>query len=120
MFRKNLVTIPLVVALIVGASYVVGFRVDHPHSGLKNALGSASSSIALYRQNSNYEVDSIVVVNTGDKNLDPALAKVLNISEDGVDIQSGSQVQRVESNDVKGKLLVIIPFVGALFSAVGL
>jgi len=44
----------------------------------------------------------------------------LNISEDGVDIQSGSQVQRVESNDVKGKLLVIIPFVGALFSAVGL
>ena len=120
MFQKKLVTYPLIAVLILGAGYALGLRFDHPQSGLKNALGSATSSIALYRHNSNYNQGSIVVVNTGDKNLDPALARVSNVSKDGVDIQSGPQIQRVQANNVKGRLLVIIPFIGTLFSAVGL
>jgi hypothetical protein len=120
MFRKKLVTFPLIVVLILVAGFFLGLRLDHPQSGLKNALGSAESSIALYRHNSNYQKGSIVVVNTGDKNLDPALAIVSNISKDGIDIQSGAQIQRVDSKEVKGKLLVIIPFFGTLLSVVGL
>jgi hypothetical protein len=119
MFQKKLVTYPLIAVLVLGAGYALGLRFDHPHSGLKNALGSATSSVALYRHNSNYDKGSIVVVNTGDKNLDPALAKVSTVSKDGVDIQSGPQIQRVEAKAVKGKLLVIIPFIGSILSVVG-
>ena len=120
MFQKKLVSYPLIAILILVAGFFLGFRFDHPHSGLKNALGSAQSSIALYRSTTSFGTGDIVVVNTGDKKLDPALATVSNVSADGVDIQSGPQIQRVEAKAVKGKLLVIIPFIGSLFSAVGL
>lgn len=120
MFQKKLVSYPLIAVLILGAGYALGLRFDHPQSGLKNALGSATSSIALYRHNSNFDKGSIVVVNTGDKKLDPALARVSNVSKDGIDIQSGPQIQRVDAKAVKGKLLVIIPFIGSVFSTVGL
>lgn len=119
MFNKKLLTYPLITAIIITASFVLGLRFDHPQSGLKNALGSAPSSIALYRHTSTYGKGDIVLVNTGDKNLDPSLAKVSNVSKDGVDIQSGPQIQRVDAQAVKGKLLVIIPFIGTIFSALG-
>jgi hypothetical protein len=119
MFQKKLVSYPLIAVLVITAGYFAGLRFDHPQSGLKNALGSAKSSIALYRHNSNFDKGNIVVVNTGDKSLDPALAKVSTVSKDGVDIQSGPQIQRVEAKAVKGKLLVIIPFIGTLLSVLG-
>lgn len=120
MFQKKLVRYPLIAILILLLGFFLGFRFEHPHSGLKNALGSAQSSIALYRSTTSFNTGDIVLVNTGAKELDPALAKVSNVSKDGVDIQSGPQIQRVEANAVKGKLLVIIPFIGSVFSTVGL
>lgn len=120
MFQKKLVTYPLLATLVIAVAFFAGLRIDHPHSGLKNALGSAKSSIALYRSTTSFGAGDIVVVNTGDKTLDPALARVSNVSKDGVDIQSGPQIQRVESQAVKGKLLVIIPFIGSIFSIIGL
>jgi hypothetical protein len=119
-FQKKFVTYPLIAILIIVVAFFSGLRIDHPHSGLQNALGSAKSSIALYRSTTSFGAGDIVVVNTGDKNLDPALARVSNVSNDGVDIQSGPQIQRVEAQAVKGKLLLIIPFIGSLFSIIGL
>ena len=120
MFKKKVVTYPLIAILIIVVAFFAGLRIDHPHSGLKNALGSAKSSIARYRSTTSFGAGDTVVVNTGDKNLDPALARVSNVSNDGVDIQSGPQIQRVEAQAVKGKLLIIIPFIGSLFSIIGL
>ena len=120
MFKKKVVTYPLIAILIIVVAFFAGLRIDHPHSGLKKALGSAKASIALYRSTTSFGAGDTVVVNTGDKNLDPALARVSNVSNDGVDIQSGPQIQRVEAQAVKGKLLVIIPFIGSLFSIIGL
>lgn len=120
MFKKKVVTYLLLAIVVIMAAFFAGLRIDHPHSGLKNALGSAKSSIALYRSTTSFGTGDIVVVNTGDKNLDPALARVSNVSTDGVDIQSGPQIQRVEAQAVKGKLLVIIPFIGSIFSVIGI
>jgi hypothetical protein len=120
MFQKKLVRYPLIATLILLLGFFLGFRFDHPHSGLKNALGSATSSIALYRSTTSFNSGDIVLVNTGAKDLDPALARISNVTKDGVDIQSGPQIQRVDAKAVKGKLLVIIPFIGTIFSTVGL
>jgi len=119
-FQKKILSFPLITILILALGFFAGLRIDHPQSGLKNALGSAESSIALYRSTTSFGIGDKVVVNTGDKNLDPALAIVSNVSNDGIDVQSGPQIQRVEVNAVKGKLLVIIPFIGSLFSVIGL
>lgn len=116
MSSKRWISFPLIVLIVVGASYFGGIRVAHPQSGLKNSLGSAKSGLALYRANSNFFKGDLVVVNTGDNRLDPALAKVSNIAEDSIDIQSGTQIQRVDSKAIKGKLLIVFPFLGYFFN----
>lgn len=120
MFQKKLVRYPLIATLILLLGFFLGFRFDHPHSGLKNALGSATSGVALYRSGISFNSGDIVIVNTGSKELDPALARISNVTKEGVDIQSGPQIQRVEAKAVKGKLLIIIPFVGTVLSVIGL
>jgi hypothetical protein len=120
MLQKKLVTYPLIAVLVITAGFFLGLRFSHPASGLKNALGSATSSVALYRHGSSFAKGNIVIVNTGSKDLDPALAKVSTVSKDGVDIQSGPQIQRVDAKAIQGKLLIVIPFIGTLLSVVGL
>lgn len=111
-------SVVLVICLVAGNA--LGFRVIHPESGLKNSLGSAKSGIALYRQTENFNKGDLVIVNTGIKEQDPALALVSNISEDGIDVQSGPQIQRVPREKILGRLLLVFPFIGTLISFVGL
>ena len=55
----------IVFALILLAIlFALGLRVDHPKSGLKNALGSASSSIAVYWHHSKISPGEKIVVLT--------------------------------------------------------
>ena len=35
-------------AILLVILYALGLRIDHPKSGLKNALGTAESSVAVY------------------------------------------------------------------------
>jgi hypothetical protein len=48
------------------------------------------------------------------------LALVMAADGAVVDIQAGSVLQRVNSKDVQGNLILVIPFVGYIFNVVGL
>ena len=100
--------------------FVLGLRVDHPESGLKSALGPAKSSIAVYWDGNSVSKGDNVIVTTGKPGQDPTLAVVAAITSEYVDIQSGRELQRIEPNQVHGKLLAIIPFIGYLVNLVGL
>ena len=97
----------------------LGLRLGHPESGLKSALGPANSNIAVYWQGNSVAKGDNVVVSTGKPGEDPALAVVAGTTPGFVDIQSGRELQRIESNQVHGKLLAIIPFIGYLVDLVG-
>ena len=107
-------------ALLLVILFFLGLRIDHPKSGLRNALGSASSSIAVYWDDAEISAGERVIVNTGKPNLDPVLAIVNNVSAEYVDIQSDDGFQRVPRSDVKGSLVMVFPFVGTLLGFVGL
>jgi hypothetical protein len=107
-------------ALLLVILFALGLRIDHPKSGLRNALGSASSSIAVYWHDAEISAGERVVVNTGNPSLDPVLAIVNNVSTEYVDIQSDEGFQRVPRSDVKGSLVMVFPFVGTLLGFVGL
>ena len=109
----------LIVIICVLCS-LLGFRISHPQSGLKSALGSASSSLAFYHHTSKVSKGDKIVVTTGQKDKDPALALVMAADGAVVDIQAGSVLQRVNSKDVQGNLILVIPFVGYIFNVVGL
>ena len=106
--------------LILALLFAFGFRVAHPHSGLKSALGPASSSIAFYHHGTSANKGDKLVVSTGKEPKDPALVIVVETGEGFVDIQTGNELQRIPPNQVQGKLIAIVPFIGAILNLVGL
>lgn len=103
---------------IIGVLFLLGFRVAHPQEGLQSAMGSAKSSLVVYKASDNYEVGQkvvVVVANSGNQ-----LGVVKSASDEAVDVDTRVAFVRVNQEDVVGKMLVIIPFFGTLFNIAGL
>lgn len=118
-----LTTMKKIIGLIV-AILLIGFafdiRVSHPQSGLKNALGSASSGIVIYKQSDEFEVGNKVLFNSKNTEISPVLAVVREKNAKTLDVQSGLQMERIENNAAYGRLLVIVPFIGSVAQVLGL
>jgi hypothetical protein len=97
-----------------------GFRVGHPNSGLSTALGSASSSVVIYKANKNLEVGDKIFGASLDKALSPVLGEVAEKGKDDYAVQNGKFLERMTKEDTRGKLIVVIPFFGYLLNIVGL
>jgi xanthosine utilization system XapX-like protein len=113
---KRLVPVVVIIALLG----VLGIRVGHPHSGLSSALGSASSSVVIYKTTKDLSVGSKYFGANDVKELTPVLGLVSEAGKDYYTIKNGKFLERVSKNQARGKMLVVIPFIGYLFSVVGL
>jgi len=102
----------VIVIVILG---LCGIRIGHPQSGLKNALGSAQSSLVIYRSSHSLGQGSKAVVVTHNPKADPALVFIRGVEATTVDIQSQGILQRIPKKDINGKLILVIPFLGYLF-----
>ena len=107
-------------AILLVILYALGLRIDHPKSGLKNALGTAESSLAVYWHKSEVSVGDKVVITTKTPGLSPQLALVNNVNTDSVDVQITGGFERVALKDVHGTLVLVFPFIGTLLSIIGL
>jgi len=114
--RRGKVIIGVVVGLVL--LFALGIRVTHPQSGMEHALGSAESSIAIYRVTDSYSLDDKVVVALPENG--PALGIVRGVVDGSLDVQIGGTLYRLAIDDVDGKMVVIIPFLGYPLSWVGL
>ena len=113
---------PLAITLVVIiAGFVLGFRIGHPHSGLRSALGSAESSIALYKHVGEPTIGTKVVVAVpGEPKNSPALGIVKTVSQGSVEVQFGNRVEVVGFKEIQGKLIAVVPFFGLLVGLIGL
>ena len=111
--------IAIAVAILVIA-FASGFRLDHPQSGLKNSLGSAESGLVLYETGSDFAKDAKVIVETQEQDKSPVLAFIVAVNKDTYDIQSDASIVRVQKDQAKGKLILMIPFLGSVAGLVGL
>jgi hypothetical protein len=102
---------------IFGILFAFGIRVAHPQEGLQSAMGSAKSSLVIYKASDKYAVGQkvVVVANSGNQ-----LGVVKSASDEAVDVDTRVSFVRVKQEDVVGKMLVIVPFFGTLFNIVGL
>jgi hypothetical protein len=107
-----------VVALVLVVFFAFGFRLTHPSDGLQSALGSAKSSVAIYK--------SVGQVLPGDKVLVPVegsgtqLGVVKSVKTGPADVDTGAAFVRVKQSEVTGKLIAVIPFFGIPLGWVGL
>ena len=110
-FARPAVILVLVIALLG----VFGIRITHPETGLKSALGSAKSTLVVYIKSQKVGVGSRAIVDTGVPHADPNLSYIRGVEATTVDVQSGQILQRIPKKSIKGKMLLVIPFIGYLF-----
>ena len=60
------------------------------------------------------------MVRITEPNPSPIIAFIVSAEGDSVQIQSGTQVITVKKEQVYGKLIAVIPFIGSILSVVGL
>jgi hypothetical protein len=106
------------IAIVAILFFVAGFRIGHPVSGLSTALGSAKSSLAIYKPSGQSTVGSKVVVEVD--GVGKAIGIVKSAASGNVDVDLGATFNRVSEKDVSGKLIAVIPFLGSVFGIVGL
>ena len=106
--------------LLIVVLFAFGFRLGHPQDGLKNALGSAKSGVILYKTGADFKVGAKAMVKMIDPSPSPIIAFIVSTKGDDVQIQSGTEVVTVKKEQVYGKLIAVIPFIGSILSVVGL
>jgi len=107
-----------VVALVAAISLLFGLRITHPQAGLSSAMGSAQSSLAIYKSVGQAAVGDKVLVPV--KGMGTELGVVKSARGGTVDVDTVGTFVRVKQSDVVGKLVAIIPFFGIPFGWVGL
>ncbi len=112
---KRNIAIVAVAAILL---FVLGFRVGHPVSGLTSAMGSAKSSIVVYKKSGDYSQGNKVVVEVAGQGIESGIVK--SSTKETVDVDTVSAFVRVNKPDVKGKLIVVVPFFGTILNLVGL
>lgn len=116
--RKGWIKPVAAIAVVVILFFVAGFRIGHPVAGLSTALGSAKSSLAIYKPGGQSAVGSKVVVEI--KGQGKAIGIVKSAASGNVDVDLGATFNRVSERDVSGKLVAVIPFLGSVFGIIGL
>lgn len=106
--------------LVIVVFLMLGLRISHPKSGLNSAVGSAKTSLVIYKKVDKIEVGQRVLVNTGAKDVDPVVAIAKTVSANSVDVQTERMLVQVTNQNVKGRIVALFPFIGGIFSAIGL
>ncbi len=108
----------IAVAAIAVVLFALGFRAVHPADGLTSAMGSAKSSIVIYKSGGTYEVGQKVVVEVSGQGKQSGIVK--SATPEAVDVDTRAAFVRVKQEDVLGKLYLVVPFFGSLFGIIGL
>ena len=106
--------------LLVVVFLLLGLRIGHPKSGLNSAVGSAKTALVIYKSVDNVEVGQKLLVNTGSSSMDPVVSIAKLVSGDTVDVQTERMVVQVSKDNIKGRIVALLPFIGGLFSVFGL
>jgi hypothetical protein len=114
--KKVLAAVALALALL----FVLGFRIGHPQAGLTNALGSAQSSLVIYQKADAYSAGQKVIAQSGDSSRSPFLGQIAGATGDRYDVANGQFTEQVEADEISGKMIFVIPFIGTVLSWVGL
>ena len=110
-----------IVLLIVIVFMALGFRINHPHYGVGSALGSAKSSLALYKTGGTPTVGQKVLITVPNwPAASPALGVIRSVQGNNILVILGNDIRQVSPKEIHGHLLAVIPFFGYLFGAIGL
>jgi len=119
MFKSGTSKVFLSLVLILVLSFALGIRVAHPKDGLGSAMGPAKSSLVVYKKgNSVVAGDRVISKVNGD--LSPIFAVVSSTGGENVALQFETGFVSTTKDQIEGKMIIVIPFLGALAGIFGL
>ena len=116
--RKKPMQIIAVVVLLVVILFVAGIRVAHPQLGLQSSLGSAKTTLVIYKSSNSADKDSKVVVKMNDGQTGTGIVRAA--SSENIDVNLNTKFERIPTADIKGELILVIPFIGVVLGVIGL
>jgi hypothetical protein len=87
---------------------------------LRSAAGAADTSIVAYRHSDNLSRGDKVVIRLEKSSISPAIGIIDSVEADSVRVQTGDLLLSVPQDAIKGKLIGVFPFIGTIFTIVGL
>lgn len=117
MIRRNARAIAGALAVVL-LLFLFGLRIGHPDAGIGTALGNAQSSVVIYKKGQVTDYQSKILAVTGDGKI--GLGVVAGTDTKQVYLSLGDRYETVKAEKIKGKLLLVVPFLGSIVSVVGL
>ena len=112
---------PVAFALIFVVIFtLMGCRVAHPKSGLRSAAGSADTSLVAYRHTDTFSRGDKVIVKLEKSDISPAIGIVQMVEPNSIQVQTGDLLLNLPKESIQGKLFGVFPFIGSIFSILGL
>ncbi len=111
--------VPAIVVAVLVVLLALGFRFEHPASGFKTALGSPSSSVVITKKADAYAVGDKVVVNSESQELSPLLGQVTAVTDGSYSVTNGVILETISGVNVKGTMIMVLPFLASLLGVVG-
>jgi hypothetical protein len=102
--------------LLVG--YLAGLRIAHPQEGLGTSLGAAKTSLVIYRAGDSLAFENKIIFKSSSGNT--ALGMVAGTDGKEAYVNVDTRFEQVKQDQVQGKLLSVLPFVGVVAGLVGL
>ena len=99
---------------------LLGFRVVHPKSGLRSAAGEANTSLVAYKHSDTFEVGDKVIIKLDESSKSPSIGIIRTIDKKDFVVQAGDLILTVPEEKMSGKLLGVFPFIGSIFTIIGL
>ena len=98
---------------------VIGLQFAHPGAGLGTSMGSANTSVVLINPNAELVVGKSVLTDLPNTNENPTIAMVAAVNEKAILLATDTGYAQVRPELVRGKVVMLLPFIGAIANLVG-
>jgi hypothetical protein len=98
---------------------VLGLQFAHPAAGLGTSMGAANTSVVLIKPDAELVVGKSVLTDLPNTNENPTVAVVAAVNEKAVLLATDSGYAQVRPELVRGTVIMLLPFLGAVANLVG-
>ena len=98
---------------------VMGLQFAHPGAGLGTSMGAANTSIVLIKPGAEIAVGENVLTDLPNKSDNPTIALVEAYNPKAILISTDTGLAQVRPELVRGKVVLYLPFIGAVANLVG-
>jgi hypothetical protein len=98
---------------------IIGLQFAHPSAGLSTSMGAANTSVVLIHPDAELVVGKSVLADLPNTTENPTVAIVAAVSDKAVLVGTDTGYAQVRPELVRGRVVMLLPFIGAIANLVG-